>query len=177
MWQSEAHLNLVGLAAISVWQLPLMKSVKGGCCDFNGVLSLFLWNVLQAQKLLKLEEAEVEAEEEPKGEAIVGLSGEALRPLGMGTTFTHINFLSFGYIWTAAPFVVFYFRSPLLGKTSMEDKGDTEEPEISTPEQARFDWACVWMEEGGSPAMAENKVQRLLNQVICFPDPFLFCSI
>ena len=43
--------------------------------------------MLQVQKLLKLEEVEVKVEEQPKGEAIVGSSGEVLRPLGMGTTF------------------------------------------------------------------------------------------
>ena len=46
------------------------------------------------QKLLKLEEVEVKAEEEPEGERIVGLSGEAYRPPGKGTIFTKINFLS-----------------------------------------------------------------------------------
>ena len=46
--------------------------------------------MLQAQKLLRLEEVKIKAEEEPKGEVIVGPSGEALRPLGMGNTF-HCN--------------------------------------------------------------------------------------
>ena len=31
----------------------------------------------------------------------------------------------------------------LLGETSKEDKGETEEPETSTLEQARFDWTHV----------------------------------
>ena len=39
------------------------------------------------QKLLKLGEVDVKAEEEPAGEAIVGFSREVLRPLGTGTTF------------------------------------------------------------------------------------------
>ena len=46
------------------------------------------------QKLLKLKEVKVKAEEEPREEIIVGLSGEALRPPGKGTTFTQINFIS-----------------------------------------------------------------------------------
>ena len=50
--------------------------------------------MLQAQKLLKVEEVEVEAEEEPKGEVIVRLSREALRPPSTDTTFTQINFFS-----------------------------------------------------------------------------------
>ena len=50
--------------------------------------------MLQAQKLLKLEEVEVKAEEEPEGEIIVGSSGEALRPTGKCTDFTQINSLS-----------------------------------------------------------------------------------
>ena len=45
----------------------------------------------------------------------------------------------------------------LLGETSKEDEGETEEPKTSTLEQARFDWAHVWMEEGGSPVLAESK--------------------
>ena len=99
------------------------------------------------QKLLKLEEVEVKAEEEPEGKAIVGSSGEAPRPPSKGTTFTWRNFLS-ECIWTAAPLVVFYIRSFLvLGETS-EEEGEVEEPEISTKEHARFDWACIWMEEG-----------------------------
>ena len=43
---------------------------------------------------MKLEEVEVKAEEESKGETIVGLSGEALRPPHKGTTVTQINSLS-----------------------------------------------------------------------------------
>ena len=50
--------------------------------------------MLQAQKLFKLEEVEVKAEEEPEGETIVGSGGEALRSSGKGTIFTQINFLS-----------------------------------------------------------------------------------
>ena len=46
--------------------------------------------MLQAQKLLK-----VEVEEEPKGEAIVGSSGEALRPPGMHTAFAQKIF----FLW------------------------------------------------------------------------------
>ena len=40
------------------------------------------------QKLSKLEELEAKAEEEAKGEIIVGSSGEALRPPGEGTLST-----------------------------------------------------------------------------------------
>ena len=50
--------------------------------------------MLQAQKLLKLEEVEIKADEEPEGEIIIGLSGEVLRPPGKDTTFTQINLLS-----------------------------------------------------------------------------------
>ena len=45
------------------------------------------------QKLVKLEEVEVKAEEEPEGEIIVGSGGEALRPPGEHTTYTLINSL------------------------------------------------------------------------------------
>ena len=40
------------------------------------------------QKLLKLEEVQVKAEEEPKGEIKVGSSGEELRPPAEGITST-----------------------------------------------------------------------------------------
>ena len=46
----------------------------------------FLKDVLQVQKLVKLEGiegTEVKTEEEPKGEAIVGSGWDALRPPGM----------------------------------------------------------------------------------------------
>ena len=42
--------------------------------------------MLQAQKLVELEElkgVDVQAEEEPEGEMLVGSGGEALRPAGM----------------------------------------------------------------------------------------------
>ena len=52
----------------------------------------------------------------------------------------------------------------LLGQTSTEE-GEEEEPETSAQDQARFGWACVWMEEGGLPALAEIEAQRLLSQV------------
>ena len=53
----------------------------------------------------------------------------------------------------------------LLGETSEEEEGETMEPDTSTQEQARFDWAHVWMEDGGSLALAEIEAQRLLAQV------------
>ena len=59
-----------------------------------GYFPFFQLEVLQVQKLLKLEKVEVKVEEEPEGEVIVGSSGETLRPPGKGTTFTQINFLS-----------------------------------------------------------------------------------
>ena len=52
-----------------------------------GYSLLFLYGMLQAQKLLKVEEVVVKVEEEQKGEVIVGSSREALRPLGIGSTF------------------------------------------------------------------------------------------
>ena len=43
--------------------------------------------MLQAQKLVKLEEVEIKVEEEPKGEIIVGSGGEVLRPPGEDTIY------------------------------------------------------------------------------------------
>ena len=62
--------------------------------------------MLRVQMLLKLEEVEVKAEEEPEGEITVRSSGEALRPPSKGATFTQIDFFS---VW------VYLDRSPLGG--------------------------------------------------------------
>ena len=40
-----------------------------------------------------------------------------------------------------------------------------EEPNVCTMEQAEFNWACTWLEEGGAPALAEDKAQGVLAQV------------
>ena len=64
----------------------------------------------------------------------------------------------------------------LLGETS-EEEGEMEESETSTQEQARFNWACIWMEEGGLLALVEIEAQRLLAQVFSPWTPFLFCSV
>ena len=52
------------------------------------------------------------------------------------------------------------------------------EPEVSTREQAEFDWAHTWM-EGISPALAESEAQGLLAQVFGSSRPLslLFCSV
>ena len=108
-----------------------------------------MWNVLQLQKLMKLEEVEVKAEEEPERDLIAGLSGEALRPPGKGTNFTKVNSSSIWVYWTAAPWWSFILEAIcLLGATSEEEDNEAEEPGTLTPEQTRFDWAQVWMEEG-----------------------------
>ena len=104
MWQSESHLNFSRVGHHSWATAPSHIKYE----------ILFSWDMLQVQKLLKLEEVEVKVEEEPEGEAIVGLSGDALRPPGMGTTFTHMNPSLFECTWTAAPLVVFYIRSSLV---------------------------------------------------------------
>ena len=64
----------------------------GHCCF------LFLQDVLQAQKLVELEGivgAEIKAEEEPRGETIVGPGREALRPPGMNIILFQINLPTF----------------------------------------------------------------------------------
>ena len=67
-------------------------------------------------------------EEEPEGDEIVGLAGEALQPPGMDTTFTQIKFPLYGYVWATAPLALW-----LLGETSREEKGEAEELEAPTP--------------------------------------------
>ena len=88
----------------------------------------------------------MKAEEETKGETIVGLGGEALRPLGMDIIYLfQINVLSFWvYLGRSSLSILLYW----LLDESEEDEGETEESETSTLEQARFDWAHIWMEEG-----------------------------
>ena len=49
--------------------------------------------MLQAHKLVKLEEVEVKVEEEPEVKIIVGSGGEVLKPPGEGTISTYINSL------------------------------------------------------------------------------------
>ena len=68
---------------------------------------------------------------------------------------------------TAASLVVFYIRSSYEPE---EDEGVTKEPEVSSREQAKFDWAQTWMEEGGSLDLAESKAQRLLSRYLGLPD-------
>ena len=63
--------------------MPTLNSVQWlPSCKLNNCCS-FSYSVLQAQKLIMLEEIagpEVQAEEDPKGEEIVGSGGEALKP-------------------------------------------------------------------------------------------------
>ena len=51
-----------------------------------------------------------------------------------------------------------------------------QELETSTQEQAGFEWAQLWMEEGGSLVLDEGESQSLLTQVFSL-NPFIFCSI
>ena len=71
-------------------------------------------------------------------------------------------------------FVVFFTLGALwsLGEPE-EDEGEMEEPDVCTSEQAEFNWACTWLEEGGVPVLAEDKAQGLLSQVFGLPRPFL----
>ena len=49
-----------------------------------------------------------------------------------------------------------------------DESSEDDEPEASTQEQHEIDWACTWTELGGVPALAENKAQGLLTQVLSF---------
>ena len=89
--------------------------------------------MLQAQKLLKLEEVDVKVEEDPKGEIIVELSGEALRH--PGKDFTKVNVLSVWVCLGSSPISGFLLEAVwLLGETFEEEEGEAEEPETSTQE-------------------------------------------
>ena len=52
-----------------------------------------------------------------------------------------------------------------------EDEEEMEEPEVCIAEQTAFDWAHTLLEEGGAPALAEDKAQGLLAQVFGLPRP------
>ena len=57
-----------------------------------------------------------------------------------------------------------------------KEEGEVEEPQTSTLEQAWFDWAHIWMEEGGSPALQRVSLKRLIAQVFSFESlSHLFC--
>ena len=124
--------------------------------------------MLQAQKLTELEVMkglDVQVEEEPNGEMLIGSGREALRPLGMNIT---ISFLSLSWcIWAAAPFVVISFLLGALWPPGEpeEDEGKTEELEVCAPEQLEFDWTHTLLEEGGVPILDEDKAQGLLSRV------------
>ena len=64
--------------------------------------------------------------------------------------FILINVLSVQvYLDSRSPSSLLYWKLFwLLGETSEEEEGETEEPKTSTQEQAWFNWACIWMEEG-----------------------------
>ena len=91
--------------------------------------------MLQAQKLTELEGMkglDAQAEEESKGEMLVGLGGEALKPPDMNTT---ISFLSLSWcIWAPASLMLICFILEALWPPGEpeEDKGETEEPEVCT---------------------------------------------
>ena len=71
--------------------------------------------MLQVQGFLKLEEVKIKAEEEPKGEVIVGSSREALRPPGTGNTCHPDKLpLSFSVLGQQAPLVVFLLEALLV---------------------------------------------------------------
>ena len=133
--------------------------------------------MLQVQKLVELEEiagTEVKAGEEPECETIVG-SGRSPWDLQVWILcLFQIHFSLFLEVsGQQQPFGSPFILGALwpLGEPE-EDKGDTEEPEVSTREQPEFGWAYTWMEEGGAPTLAEDKAQGLLAQVFVLSRPF-----
>ena len=72
----------------------------------------------------------------------MGSGGEAPRPSGMHIISFPNKFSLFtlGALWS-------------LGEPE-EDEGEAEEPKVCTTEQAEFDLAHTWLEEGGAPALS-----------------------
>ena len=136
--------------------------------------------MLQASTLTKLETTIVWDEENQswKGRQ---WSGQGVRLWGL-----QVRMLSL-YNWISISKLESYCSSPIGGpycwKSCLfgevpEDEEEMEEPESSTREQARFAWAWVWVEEGGSPALEEGKLQSLLVQVLSLkPLPSWSCSL
>ena len=127
--------------------------------------------MLEAQKLLKLE-AMVEKrqeEEEPKGETIVGPSGEAVeQSLGNAPSF----FLKSNYLFNHTPLVVSEF-SCMSGLVSLTDESEKEEEveeeiKVVRKEEHKVAVACFWMQVGGFLALAEEEVQGMLHEVSLF---------
>ena len=151
--QKPAKLSCGIVCHLYITEQTSPSHIKGKHYSHNMPLMFsFLWDVLQVQKFIELDEMkrlDVQAEEEPEGEMLVGLGGEALRPPGMNTT---ICFLSLSwYIWAAAPFVVICFtlRALLPPGEPEEDKGETEEPEVCTPEPVLNSIGSpYWLKEG-----------------------------
>ena len=127
------------------------------------------------QKLLKLKEVRIKVEEESKGEVIVGPSRQALKHLGTGNTFHPDTFSAQVYLDCRCPNSLLYQKLFwLLGETSEEEEGETEEPETSTKEQARFDWACIWMEEGVCWHWQRLRLRDYLPRYFPLEPPFSF---
>ena len=122
-----------------------------------------------------LEETEVKAEEEPKDETIGGSGSKALRPLGMDIIFFWNIFPLFWVYLYSSPLGSLFTSEPLwLLDEPEEDEHETEESEISTREQNEFDWACTWMEEGGSPDLAEWCPESTCPGICLYQTPFSF---
>ena len=81
---------------------------------------------------------------------------------------------------SSPPFCSHFTSGALSSLCELEgDEGDKEEHKVCTTEWAQFHWACTCLEEGGAPALAKDKVQGLLAQVLGLPRPvpLLFYSV
>ena len=110
--------------------------------------------MLWACKLLKLKEAvaRVEGELEPEGEMIFGPCGECW---GMDTLPIQVNSCSKPACYSIGPLMVLTVKKIhcLIGEIPKEEEDEGKEPESSIMELIGFNWARVWMEEGGSPVL------------------------
>ena len=84
---AKQHMVVQGLPKFWLGWAPFLdddslscKVQKEDVVTLMAIISLFI-GCAAVQKLLNLEQVEVEAEEEPEGNTIIGSSEEALRPL------------------------------------------------------------------------------------------------
>ena len=115
-------------------------------------------------------------EEEPEGGVIIGPSREALTPPGTGNTFHWDKFLLSSSVFGLQPPSNLLYQKLfwLLGETSEEEEGQTEEPETSTQEQPRFNWAHIWMEVGVYQCWQRVRLRHYSPRYFPLEPPFSF---
>ena len=88
-------------------------------------------------------------EEESEGKIIVGLSGEALRPPGKGTTFTQINSIAIQVYLDSRPLVVIHIRSSLVVRWDIQRREKWSRGTRNLHPRADQIWLGLGLDWGG----------------------------